>query len=113
MSKSNTGVLNGVLDTNYRVTNSATTYPRRAPGFHLDLRDASGSSRSRRAATLFPCGRRERPSLSPVGYYMGKLKLEETYTETYDDVDVYYNAGAVRHPEEQGGMWMPYAGPDQ
>ena len=112
MSKSNTGVLNEVFkDTNYRVTNSATTYYLETGtwDFTSDLRDTlrvipitlSGYA-------FFPCGRAgEAFAFAGVGYYMGKLKLEETYTETYDDVDVYYtNAGAQYDTRKNQGQYV-------
>jgi len=102
MSKSNTGVLNEVFkDTNYRVNNSATTYYLETGtwDYTSDLKDSLRVIPITLSAYGFlPVGRAgEVFAFAGLGYYMGKLKLEETYTETYDDVDLYYTNGGVQY----------------
>ncbi len=96
LTKSNSGLLNEVFkDQNYRVNNSSTTYYLQTAtwDYTSDLKDSLRVIPITLSAYGFlPVGRAgEAYGFAGIGYFMGKLKLDETYTETYDDVDVYFN----------------------
>ena len=102
LSKTNSGVLNEVYkDQNYRVNNSATTYYLETGTW--DYTSEFTDKLQVIPITLsgygfFPVGRAgEVYAFAGIGYYMGKLRLEEIYTETYDDVDVYYQNNGVQY----------------
>lgn len=112
LSKSNSGVLNEVFkDANYRVNDSATTYYLETGtwDYTSELRDSLRVIPITLSGYAFlPVGRAgEVFGFAGIGYYMGKLKLEETYTETYDDVDLYYtNNGVQTNTRKNQGQYV-------